>query len=156
MEFRVGLRSAIAFQHQSVRDRVSCAESIGEMSNTKVVSWGDVAYAARIAFAESEYEWEALEWTWQAWEILIQAGLATYSSKIELYEVVIRFFALLTFYFDFYDYFYWKCSPETRDEFNYISLLKYLSFANFSAKYLILYAIFSIPFNEIISMKITN
>ncbi len=150
----LGSSSAIAFQHQSVRDRVRCAESIGEMSNTKVVSWGDVAYAARIAFAESVvYEWEALEWMWQAWEIVIQAGLATYSSKIELYEVVIRFFALLTFYFDFYDYFYWKCSPQTRDEFNYISLLKYLNFANLSTKWLILYAIFSIPFNEIHKYK---
>ncbi len=118
------------------------------MSNTKVVSWGDVAYAARIAFAESVYEWEAWEWTWQAWEILIQVGLATYSSKIELYEVVIRFFALLTFYFDFYDYFYWKSSPETIDEFNYISLLNYINFTNVSTNWLILYAVFSIPFNE--------
>ncbi len=150
----LGSSSAIAFQHQSVRDRVRCAESIGEMSNTKVVSWGDVAYAARIAFAESVvYEWEALEWMWQAWEIVIQAGLATYSSKIELYEVVIRFFALLTFYFDFYDYFYWKCSPQTRDEFNYISLLKYIDLAKFSTNWLILYAIFSMPFNEIHKYK---
>lgn len=119
------------------------------MSNTKVVSWGDVAYAAKIAFSESVvYEWEALEWMWQAWEILIQAGLATYSSKIELYEVVIRFFALLTFYFDFYDYFYCDFPPETRDEFNYISLLKYLNFTKISTNWLIVYAVFSIPFNE--------
>jgi 5-methylcytosine-specific restriction protein B len=144
----LGLRSAIAFQHQSVRDRVSCAESLGEMSNTKVVSWGDVAYAARIAFAESVYEWEALEWTWQAWEILIQAGLATYSSIIELYEVVIRFFAILTFYFDFYDYLYCKSSLETREQFNYITLLEYLDFTYISTNKLILYAVVSIPFYE--------
>jgi 5-methylcytosine-specific restriction protein B len=82
------------------------------MSSTKVVRWGDVAYVARIAFAESVQKWEALEWTWQAWEILLQAGLATYSTKIELYEVIVRFFALISFYIEFHNYDsweYWDC-----------------------------------------------
>lgn len=40
-------------------------------------------------------EWEALEWTWQAWEIFIQAELATYSSETQYCLVVIRFIALV-------------------------------------------------------------
>lgn len=90
--------------------QVSSAESINEMSNKKVVIWGDVAYAARITFAETVIqEWEALEWTWQAWEILIESGLATYSTKIELYKVVVRFLALIGFYLEFCneDWEYW-------------------------------------------------
>jgi len=38
-----------------------------------------------------------LELIWQSWEVLIQAGLATYSNDIELCQVVIRFLALVSF-----------------------------------------------------------
>ena len=106
----------------------SSAESINEMSNTKVVIWGDVAYAARITFAETVVqEWEALEWTWQAWEILIQAGLATYSTKIELYKVVVRFLALVGFYLEF-------CNEDPWDDWSeyYLECAEFIYINDFS------------------------
>ncbi|MDF5730831.1 MAG: AAA family ATPase [Rhizonema sp. PD38] len=49
----------------------------------------------------SDIEWRALELIRLAWEILIEAGLATYSTKTELCQVVIRFLALVSFYVEF-------------------------------------------------------
>ncbi|BCL36297.1 McrB family protein [Nostoc sp. MS1] len=70
------------------------------MNDTKILSWGDVTYTVRIALSGLKHEWEALDWMWQAWEIIINAGLATYSSRLELCEVVLRFFALFSFLFE--------------------------------------------------------
>ncbi|MBW4446326.1 MAG: hypothetical protein KME38_05450 [Spirirestis rafaelensis WJT71-NPBG6] len=66
------------------------------MSKNKILTWGDVAYATRIYTAGFDHEWEALEWMWQSWEMLIQSGLATYTN-IELSQVVLRFLALISF-----------------------------------------------------------
>lgn len=72
------------------------------MSNKKVLIWGNLASVTKVALCEwieqQELQQRALEWTWQAWEILLQAGLATYSSETEYCEVVIRFIALVGFY----------------------------------------------------------
>lgn len=43
------------------------------MSNKNILAWVDVAYAASQVYTSINQEWEALEWTWQAWEIFIQA-----------------------------------------------------------------------------------
>lgn len=81
------------------------------MSQNKILTWGDVAYAARIYTAGFDHEWEALEWMWQSWEILIQSGLASYENNIELCQVVLRFLALATFLIelcdDSYDSYYY-------------------------------------------------
>ena len=84
------------------------------MNQKNILTWGDVAYASRIATGGSENEWEALELIWQAWEIIIQAGLTTYSNKPEFLQVVIRFVAVVSFYLEllnednwqFYVYYY--------------------------------------------------
>ncbi|MEH2066989.1 MAG: AAA family ATPase [Nostoc sp.] len=70
------------------------------MNQKNILTWGDVAYASRIATVGSKYEWEALELIWQAWEIIIQAGLTTYSNKPEFLQVVIRFVAVVSFYLE--------------------------------------------------------
>jgi 5-methylcytosine-specific restriction protein B len=44
---------------------------------------------------------QELEWVKQAWESLIKARLATYSSKNEYCDVIIRFLALIDFYLEF-------------------------------------------------------
>ncbi|MHC5615236.1 MAG: McrB family protein [Nostoc sp.] len=70
------------------------------MNQKNILTWGDVAYASRIATVGSEHEWEALELIWQAWEIIIQAGLTTYSNKPEFLQVIIHFVALVSFYLE--------------------------------------------------------
>lgn len=74
------------------------------MSNKEVLIWGNLASVAKVALCEwieqQELQQRALEWTWQSWEILLQAGLATYSSETEYCEVVIRFIALVGFYLE--------------------------------------------------------
>lgn len=70
------------------------------MNQKNILTWGDVAYASRIATVGSKHEWEALELIWQAWEIIIQAGLTTYSNKPEFLQVVIRFVAVVSFYLE--------------------------------------------------------
>ncbi|MBN3944876.1 hypothetical protein [Nostoc sp. NMS9] len=78
------------------------------MNQKNILTWGDVAYASRIATGGSKQEWEALELIWQAWEIIIHAGLATYSNKRELLQVVIRFFAIISFYLELFNDYCWK------------------------------------------------
>ncbi|MBC1300202.1 hypothetical protein GNF11_36045, partial [Nostoc sp. UCD122] len=78
------------------------------MNQKNILTWGDVAYASRIATGGSKQEWEALELIWQAWEIIIYTGLATYSNKRELLLVVIRFFAIVSFYLEFFNDYYWE------------------------------------------------
>ncbi|MEW5855907.1 MAG: AAA family ATPase, partial [Cyanobacteriota bacterium] len=70
------------------------------MSNQNILSWGDVSYAARNICTSLDHELGAVEWIWDAWEILIQSGLVTYSTKTEYCEVVIRFMALVGFYLE--------------------------------------------------------
>ncbi len=79
-------------------------EVVSSESNT--LTWSDVEDAAELAFRGFEHpglEFGALEWANQAWEILIQAGLATYSinDELERSQVVIRFLALADFYLEF-------------------------------------------------------
>jgi len=79
-------------------------EVVSSESNT--LTWSDVEDAAELAFTGFEHpglEFGALEWTKQAWEILLEAGLATYSmnDELERSQVVIRFLALVDFYLEF-------------------------------------------------------
>ncbi len=79
-------------------------EIVSSESNT--LTWSDVEDAAELAFRGFEHpglEFGALEWAKQAWERLIQAGLATYSinDELERSQVVIRFLALADFYLEF-------------------------------------------------------
>ncbi|MEH2420712.1 MAG: hypothetical protein V7K48_07120 [Nostoc sp.] len=78
------------------------------MNQKNILTWGDVAYASRIATGGSKQEWEALELIWQAWEIIVYTGLANYSNKRELLLVVIRFFAIVSFYLEFFNDYYWE------------------------------------------------
>ncbi|MEH1985568.1 MULTISPECIES: McrB family protein [unclassified Nostoc] len=73
------------------------------MNQKNILTWSDVAYASRIATGGSKQEWEALELIWQAWEIIIQARLTTYSNKLEFLQVVIRFVAVVSFYLELLD-----------------------------------------------------
>ncbi|MEP0858534.1 hypothetical protein [Trichocoleus sp. DQ-U1] len=70
------------------------------MSDRNILAWGNVYYAARKICTSVEQDLGALEWILQAWQILIQSGLATYSSETEYCEVVIRFMALIGFYLE--------------------------------------------------------
>ncbi|MEH1835774.1 MAG: AAA family ATPase [Nostoc sp.] len=78
------------------------------MNQKNILTWGDVAYASRIATGGSKQEWEALELIWQAWEIIVYTGLGNYSNKGELLLVVIRFFAIVSFYLEFFNDYYWE------------------------------------------------
>ncbi|MBW4608745.1 MAG: hypothetical protein KME22_16465 [Hassallia sp. WJT32-NPBG1] len=69
------------------------------MSKNKILTWGNVTYAARIYTPGFDHECEALEWMWQSWEMLIQSELATYTN-IELSQVVLRFLALISFFME--------------------------------------------------------
>jgi 5-methylcytosine-specific restriction protein B len=52
---------------------------------------------------EPDWEWiesRVLEWVWEAWEILSEAGLAIYRTEAERYEVLITFLALISLYIE--------------------------------------------------------
>ena len=145
MEFRVGIEECDRSSTPGLSSRVSRAESLGYMSSEKVVKWSDVAYAARIALAECvDEEWKAFEWIWQAWEILLQSGLTKYSTKIELYEVVVRFFALVYFYIEF-------CNDSPWEEWDecYLEWAEAILIDDFNPQEISIYADFFIPlYNE--------
>jgi 5-methylcytosine-specific restriction protein B len=101
------------------------------MSNAKTLTWRKIESAAELAFniyaAQSE-----LKWANQAWEILIEEGLATYSNETELCQVIIHFFALVCFYYNFYN-FAW----ETYLEPNYLEWAEKLELNAFNFRQLI-------------------
>jgi tetratricopeptide (TPR) repeat protein len=73
-------------------------------SKSETLTWSDVAGLAEETFAEFRQpglEIGASDWAYQAWDTLIQAGLARYSTETEHCQVIIRFFALAGFYLEF-------------------------------------------------------
>ncbi len=75
-------------------------------SESSTLRWSDVEGAAELAFVgfdQPGLEFGALEWARETWDILIQAGLATYSTddETERSQVVIRFLAVASFYLEF-------------------------------------------------------
>lgn len=108
------------------------------MSKNKILTWGDVAYAARIYTAGFDHEWEALEWMWQSWEMVIQSGLATYKTNIELSKVVLRFLALTSFLMELYDDWY-NYDSYYDVEYWYMDLIQQIKVNDFSFDYFIEY-----------------
>jgi 5-methylcytosine-specific restriction protein B len=100
------------------------------MSKNEILTWGDVAYAARIYTAGFDHEREALEWMWQSWEMLIQSGLATYTN-IELSQVVLRFLALISFLMELYDDWY-NYESYYDGQYWYIDLIQKIKVNDFS------------------------
>ncbi|MFB2936264.1 McrB family protein [Aerosakkonemataceae cyanobacterium BLCC-F154] len=88
-------------------------------SGADILTWSNLDYIAELAFCEIDDQLEIEEgsWEWieQAWEIIIQAGMASYSTEIEHCQVVIRFLALFAFYIEFYGM---VCGKDA--EFNYL------------------------------------
>ncbi|NEP60139.1 MAG: AAA domain-containing protein [Symploca sp. SIO2G7] len=73
-------------------------------SESNTLTWGDIKDAAELAFRGFEnpgLEFGALEWAKEAWEILINSDLATYSDETQRNQVIIRFLALASFYLEF-------------------------------------------------------
>ncbi|HEY9604897.1 MAG TPA: tetratricopeptide repeat protein [Allocoleopsis sp.] len=100
-------------------------------SKSNTLTWNDVENTAQIAFTsfeQPEWEWGALEWTWNAWEILIETGLATYSTAMERNQAIIRFLALAGFYIEF-------CNVAWEEllEPNYYGWAKTLKFSHYDA-----------------------
>ena len=71
-----------------------------EANMESILSWEDVESVAKQAFSIWEDQPE-LKRAKQAWEIIIEAGLATYSHEDERCEAAIRFLALCGIYHDF-------------------------------------------------------
>lgn len=100
-------------------------------SKSKTLTWSEVAGAAEEAFAgfrQPGLEIGASDWAYQAWDTLIQAGLATYSTETERCQVVIRFWALAGFYLEF-------CSLAWKEKVkaNYYSWVEALGFIHYYA-----------------------
>jgi hypothetical protein len=86
-------------------------------SNTsQVISWHDVEAAADTIFCLYSDRRHELSWARVAWETLVSAGLARYSSSVERHQVLFRLLALGGIYNDFclasdvgfeYEYLYW-------------------------------------------------
>lgn len=97
------------------------------MQQAKTLTWNDVADAADLAFNIWVGQPE-LRWAKQAWELIIKAGLATYTNELERCKAVTRFLALGGLYHDFC-----KVAWDEKDEPNYverIELLRALSHKN--------------------------
>lgn len=74
---------------------------MGLFENMKnILSWDDVRPVADQIFSIWVDQPE-LKWAKQAWEIIIQEGLADYSNENERCEAAIRFLALCGIYYDF-------------------------------------------------------
>ncbi|MDZ7962095.1 MAG: AAA family ATPase [Aulosira sp. DedQUE10] len=70
------------------------------MIKKNTITWADVAYAVRITTGGFDQEWELLELIWEAWEIIIEAGLATYSNQQEFWQVFLRFCAIVSLFLE--------------------------------------------------------
>ena len=104
-------------------------EVIPSKSNT--LTWSDVAGAAEEAFAgfrQPGLEKGASDWAYQAWDTLIQAGLATFSTETERCQVIIRFLALAGFYLEFC-----KVAWKENVKANYSSWVEALGFIHYYA-----------------------
>jgi 5-methylcytosine-specific restriction protein B len=104
-------------------------EVIPSKSNT--LTWSDVAGAAEEAFAgfrQPGLEKGASDWAYQAWDTLIQAGLATFSTETERCQVIIRFLALAGFYLEFC-----KVAWNENVKANYYSWVEALGFIHYYA-----------------------
>ncbi|OUL32726.1 AAA family ATPase [Nostoc sp. 106C] len=73
------------------------------MIKQNIITWADVAYAVRITTGGCDQEWELLELIWEAWEIIIEAGLATYSNQQEFWQVFLRFCAIVSLFLELVD-----------------------------------------------------
>jgi 5-methylcytosine-specific restriction protein B len=104
-------------------------EVIPSKSNT--LTWSDVAGAAEEAFAgfrQPGLEKGASDWAYQAWDTLIQAGLARFSTETERCQVIIRFLALAGFYLEFC-----KVAWKENVKANYYSWVEALGFIHYYA-----------------------
>ncbi len=104
-------------------------EVIPSKSNT--LTWSEVAGAAEEAFAgfrQPGLEKGASDWAYQAWDTLIQAGLATFSTETERCQVIIRFLALAGFYLEFC-----KVAWKENVKANYYSWVEALGFIHYYA-----------------------
>ncbi|BAZ52045.1 ATPase [Nostoc sp. NIES-4103] len=99
------------------------------MNDKNILNWGDVAYTVRVALYGLKQEWEALEWMWQSWEIIINTGLATYSNTLELYDIVLRFLALFSFLVELSDD--WYTSYYYKYNLSFVDLIETLNIDNF-------------------------
>jgi hypothetical protein len=70
------------------------------MAETRTLEWPDIEPAAREAFSIWVGQPE-LHWARQAWNLIVRAGLASYSGELERCRVGIRFLALGALYHDF-------------------------------------------------------
>ncbi|AFW93023.1 MULTISPECIES: McrB family protein [Nostocales] len=72
------------------------------MNKKQIIAWGDISYTVRlITSIYTNHEWQFLELIWEVWSVIIDHGMATYSNKIELCEVLFRFIAILSFCLQF-------------------------------------------------------
>lgn len=114
-------------------------EVVSSQSNT--LTWSDVENTAQLAFTkldQPELEWGALEWSWQAWEILVQAGLATYSTQTQRNQLIIRFLALTALYLEFR-----SVALEEYVELDYYGWAKNLNFDHYDAAHYYAEEVFS-------------
>lgn len=105
------------------------------MSHKKILTWGDVAYTARMATFGLNEEWQALEWIWQTWEILIQLNLTMYSNNLELCHVVIRFLVIVSFFFECCENYHWEYYVESY----VLKFIENINISNSSKKDIICY-----------------
>lgn len=69
-------------------------------SGARILSWEEIEPAARRAFSVWHRHPE-IRWAQEAWEILIRAGLASYTNEYERTLVALRFISLCDLYLDF-------------------------------------------------------
>jgi len=66
------------------------------------LAWEDIAETAKKAFHLQGDHANELRWAKQAWQVLEKVGATVYDDEIGRLKVVIRFFALVAIYYDFY------------------------------------------------------
>jgi hypothetical protein len=66
------------------------------------VTWEDIAEIASKAFHLQGDHAVEMDWAKQAWQALEKAGATAYDHEIGRLKVIIRFFALVAIYYDFY------------------------------------------------------
>ncbi|MEY3402053.1 MAG: hypothetical protein RLZZ86_1668 [Cyanobacteriota bacterium] len=97
------------------------------MNKKQIIAWGDISYIVRVITSEYlDHEWQFLELIWEAWSIIIDNGMATYSNKLELCQVLLRFIAILSFSFEF-RFNYWHNDWELLFNYRHLSVFEMLS-----------------------------
>jgi hypothetical protein len=70
-------------------------------SRNKILNWTDLSKVAKKAFQLTNHD-RPLKWAKESWQVITESGLADYYDNKSRLKVILRFFALIDIYLDYF------------------------------------------------------